>query len=361
MKCCVYTRFYYEGIFLKSFIQHYIELGFDLIIVLFHDITMFEIPELYKSKVLLIDVPNYGNYLPDMFRNHIPKDIDWVLHVDSDEFLFIHEKFPNIKTFIKSKLDYNPAINVFAFLWAWVHNLDPEKLLSLNIKKMISSSKVFVGRRLYQKTIKNDELNNKEEIWLKSMFRRDLVKDLAVHMPILKIPYIIYTPNNEIIEYDDMMHRIKTLSYNSDFWEDGFYNETCLIHLATRDIYNLIFKSLNIHSSQMKKKNIKNKKKFIEGIKNIDLRSSYDMFLHFVKTIGYKFEFPFKCEDNLNLANFELNKFNPKLSDDIAFNVSSCDFSYYYDFHTFRYLIHNTEFMLATNMIVEEYNNIFNS
>ena len=104
MKCCVYTRFYFEIIFLDAFIKHYIQLGFDLILVLYHDIQKFEVPECYKNQVKLINVPNYGNYLPDMFRNNIPNDIDWVLHVDSDEFLFIHEKFATIKEFIKSKL-----------------------------------------------------------------------------------------------------------------------------------------------------------------------------------------------------------------------------------------------------------------
>ena len=34
MKCCVYTRCYYEKQYLYNFIEHYIKLGFDKIIIL---------------------------------------------------------------------------------------------------------------------------------------------------------------------------------------------------------------------------------------------------------------------------------------------------------------------------------------
>jgi hypothetical protein len=356
MKCCVYTRFYFEIIFLDAFIKHYIQLGFDLILVLYHDIQKFEVPECYKDQVKLINVPNYGNYLPDMFRNNIPNDMDWVLHVDSDEFLFIHEKFATIKEFIKSKLEYEPTINVFSFLWAWCHNLDPNNILSGSIQDVAASSKVLVGTRLHQK---KEIRNEKKEVWLKSMFKLNAVKDLAIHMPILKEPYVIHTLANEIIRYSDMNHRIKTFSYTESFWEDGFYKDSCLLHLSTRDIHNSVFKSYNIHSSQMNKKHIQNEKKFVDGIKNIDFKSADDLLVHFQKNIGYKFTFAFDSVKKLEQANFNVKNFIPKKEFNEMNNISTNDYSYYYEFNTFRNLINNTDYMLAINMIIEEYNHLF--
>jgi len=356
MKCCVYARFHYENIFLDYFIQHYIELGFDLILILYHDIKEYEIPECYKEKVVLINVPNYGNYLPDMFRNNIPKDIDWVLNVDSDEYLYIHQKFPTIKHFIKDKLEYEPTINVFSFLWGWCHNIEPIHLLTQTLNSLVSNSNIYVGNRIYQNNTLHEKKGN--EIWIKSMFRLNLVKDLAIHMPILKEPYVIYTIKNEVIKYNNMTHRIKTLNYHEKFWESGFYEESCLIHLATRDIHNLIFKSYNIHSSQMKKKNIKDKENFENGIKNIDFKSAAELYLHFQKNIGYKFEIPFKCVKFGEKANFKIENYNPKMQSNSSV-IASSDYSYYYEFNIFRNLFNNTDYMLAINMLIEEYNKLF--
>ena len=36
MRCCVYTRFVYEVPYIESFIDHYLNLGFDKIILLYH-------------------------------------------------------------------------------------------------------------------------------------------------------------------------------------------------------------------------------------------------------------------------------------------------------------------------------------
>ena len=61
MKYCVYTRAFYETPYLDFFIEHYINLGFDMIIILKADSFSYSIPSKFKKHVQLHTVPNLEN------------------------------------------------------------------------------------------------------------------------------------------------------------------------------------------------------------------------------------------------------------------------------------------------------------
>ena len=49
MKCCVYSRFVFEYPYLNSFIEHYLNLGFDKIIILYTDIIEYPLADNLKE------------------------------------------------------------------------------------------------------------------------------------------------------------------------------------------------------------------------------------------------------------------------------------------------------------------------
>jgi hypothetical protein len=141
MKCCVYSRFIYDVCYLDFFIEHYLKLGFDKIYILYHDFVDYKLPDKWRDVVHIIDVENEGNKIPNMYFNRISQDMDWVLHVDSDEFLYIHKKYHTIHDFIKQKLNDHSKINIFQFSWVWIHKFSTYSnngsLLFQDYKKMI--------------------------------------------------------------------------------------------------------------------------------------------------------------------------------------------------------------------------------
>ena len=139
MKCCVLTRFVYELIYLDSFIEHYAKLGFDKIIILYHDVVKGEVPEKYGHLVNLHEVPNMGNQTPNLNKHLIPEDMDWVLHVDSDEFLLLHKRYDTIHDYAQEKLSQHPEINVFLLCGhgciSSTNTISPSIIFSGNTKK----------------------------------------------------------------------------------------------------------------------------------------------------------------------------------------------------------------------------------
>ena len=57
----------------------------------------------FVDKVTIINVENKGNKLLDMYKNQIPDNIDWILSVDSDEYLMLNKRYKNIKDIIETK------------------------------------------------------------------------------------------------------------------------------------------------------------------------------------------------------------------------------------------------------------------
>lgn len=302
MKCCVLTRFVYELIYLDSFIEHYINLGFDKIIVLYHDIVVGQVPQEYKPYVELHNVPNLGNQLPDKYKHLIPEDMEWVLHVDSDEFLLLHKRFKNIHDYIETKLKQHPEINIFLFMWSWVHKYDEDNDKLDNIFRKYRKK---VGNRLSEE----NKRNKTNEVWVKSMFKRSHLDTLYIHCPSMIYGYYMYC--NELIVHEDENHnKIKSLVYKNKQNEIDFYKDAVLMHLATRSMKNAVFKSQNMHKTQVKKKNMNNQELLEDYLETTNLQheNEYDIMTNLKDFIGYKIEWPMTClkmnDTVINLEDF---------------------------------------------------------
>lgn len=347
MKCCVLVRFVYELIYLDSFIEHYAKLGFDKIIVLYHDHIAGEVPEEFSDLVEIHNVENQGNQTPDANKHLIPRDIDWVLHVDSDEFLLLHKRYNSIHDYVEEKLDLHPEINAFLFMWSWVHKFDEYNQPLDNIFK---NYKKVVGNRLTEENKKT----NRKEVWVKSMFKRTHLNILHIHCPSLIYGYNLYC--NELIVLDDEYgSKIKSLLYKNHYDEQQFYTDAVLIHLATRSMKNAIFKSQNMHKTQVKKKNMNNLETLEEYLDTTDLsiENEYEILKSFKYMIGYKIEWPLKC--------LKMNEININIDDYLRgqkYNFMADYTENYYKLFT-NTVINRQDINIAMNRVIKRFNSIF--
>ena len=343
MKCCVFVRFVYELIYLDSFIEHYVNLGFDKIIVLYHDLIPAEIPENYKNYVEIHDVPNLGNKLPNEYKHVIPKDIDWVLHVDSDEYLLIHHKYSKIQDFINEKLLVHPEINIFLFPWAWLHKFDNE---NKPLNDIFKKYKMTVGNRLTSNS-------NKNEIWIKSMFRRSHLDTFYIHCPSMLYGYYLYC--NELIIEEENENKIKSLYYKNKHDEIYFYKDVILAHLATRSLQNAIFKSEHMHKSQVSKKNINDKDGLLEYVtsRNIVNEDEYTLMKTLKEYVGYKIEWPLKC--------LKMNEIDVDIENYLRDSKVDLMSDYYENYNKLfeDSITNNNNLKIALNKIINRFNIIF--
>jgi hypothetical protein len=347
MKCCVITRFVYELIYLDSFIEHYVKLGFDKIIVLYHDKVLGKVPTEFESYVNLHNVDNLGNQIPDKYKHLIPMDMDWVLHVDSDEFLLLHKRYENIQSYVEDKVTKHPEINIFLFMWAWVHKFDEE---NQPLDSIFRNYKKMVGNRL---TEENKKYNNKNEVWVKSMFKRTHLDTLYIHCPSMIYGYYLYC--NELIIHDDEQNeKIKSLLYTNKQDELNFYKDAVIMHIATRSMKNAIFKSQNMHKTQVKKKVIHNQKLLEEYLENHDIQNEneYDIMKNLKTYIGYKIEWPITCL-KMNQIVINLDDFLRGQQYDY---IASYKDNYYKLFDT---IINDPKLNIAINRVINIFNIIF--
>jgi len=343
MKCCVFTRFFNEIIYMDAFIEHYINLGFDKIIILYTDVVECEIPNKYSEKVLLYTVENNGNKTPELNKNLIPKYIDWVLHVDSDEFLLLHKKYKTIHDYINEKLKYHPDINLFFFVWSWVHKFDE---YDLKLNDIFRNYKKMVGDKYHDRKINN-------EVWIKSMFKRSEFDILHIHCPSMKNRYNIYSNEYISVNSDE---KIKTLLYKKKTDQVNFYEEAVLIHIATRSMNNAIFKSNNIHKTQVKKKKMANEIALKKYIKNNNMKNEneYNIISNIKENIGYKIEWPIKC---LKMNEIVIN-INDFLREEQEHNfMADCKDDYYKLFED--NIINDENMRIAIDKVINTFNVIF--
>ena len=345
MKCCVLTRFVYEIIYMNAFIEHYINLGFDKIIILYTDIIDPEIPAEFKKHVLLFKVKNNGNKTPDMNKHLIPSYIDWILHVDSDEFLLLHKRYNSIHDFVDEKTMEHPEINIFFFIWSWVHKFDDNEE---KLDDIFKKCKKMVGSKISNKN------KDKKEVWVKSMFRRRDLKTLYIHSPSMKKSSNIYCNEYKSIDMGD--NKIKTLFYKNIQDEVSFFRDAVLMHIATRSIKNAIFKSNNMHKTQVKKKNMSSKDKLINYVNSNDmLNENVFEIMSALKTfVGYKIEWPLKC--------LEMNEIVINISDFLRGNqeynfIEGCK-NEYYSAHE-RSVLNNSNLNIAIERVIKKFNIIF--
>lgn len=307
MKCCVYTRFVYETPYIDSFIEHYLKMGFDKIIILFHDHIRYDLDESLLEYVEIMSVPNNGNKLLNEYRHLIPEDYDWVLSVDADEFLLLHHSYPTIQDYVISKLKEDENINMFQFTWGWLHTFKMEKE-ERTLQEILSQYKIFEGSK--DKKMK--------DLWVKSMTKISDIEYITCHNCILKGPAVIcvdrrikyYGSSEDFYENqkssseeeeedsdDDEQEKEVNLLPRGYSWKDHTYSECVLVHINSRSLMNAIIKGLNIHVTQVKRKRIKDLKRLKKFINSFDLNAPIyqETMDKFIKCIGYKLKFPILC------------------------------------------------------------------
>jgi hypothetical protein len=304
MRCCVFTRFVYEVPYIESFIDHYLQLGFDKIILLYHDISRFDVPEHLIEEVELVEVENNGNKLMNEYKHLFQEDdFDWVLNVDSDEFLILGNEYTSIKEYIAVKLDEEaPEINMFQFSWGWLHAFNPPE--TYTFPDYVKNYKIFLGSKD----------TDTKDIWVKSLTKVGDIEYMTCHNCVLRndISPVIYV-NGKVFRRvckedleedhmkdsdgeDDATDEINLLPRSYALREDT-YSESILIHVNTRNMMNAIIKGLNIHVTQVKRKRIKKFKELKKFVNNFDFTQPVykETLKQFARCIGYKVKFPLLC------------------------------------------------------------------
>ena len=304
MRCCVYTRFVYEVPYIESFIDHYLQLGFDKIILLYHDICKFDVPDHLIEEVELVEVENNGNKLLNEYKHLFQEDdFDWVLNVDSDEFLILGNEYSSIKEFINAKLDEEDAeINMFQFSWGWLHAFNAPS--SFTFPDYVRNYQIFLGSKD----------TDTKDIWVKSLTKVVDIEYMTCHNCVLRnnISPVIYV-NGKVLRRVSKEDLIEENGKDSDGEEDenneinllprsyalrdNTYSEGVLIHVNTRNMMNAIIKGLHIHVTQVKRKRIKKFKELKKFVNNFDFTQPIykETLRKFARCIGYKVKFPLLC------------------------------------------------------------------
>lgn len=232
MKCCVYTRIFYETPYINYFIEHYLKLGFDHIIFLQTDNLNYFIKNKFKKFITIIKTYNYADKTLNKYINNTKK-FDWTLMIDNDEFLILHKKFKNIKDYIRKKLEINSRINIFYFRWLMVEKVD-------NINKFNSLKNILLNYNTYQNR------------FIKTMFKNKNFRRILGSHFVKTDKDCIYFENN-----------ILDKNYPIQEYTEHIYNDHFLLHLHTRSLNNLIIKSLKTKFFNKKCKNIFNLRNYI--------------------------------------------------------------------------------------------------
>jgi len=280
MKCCVYTRAFLETPYLDFFIEHYVKLGFDKIIILKADDIPYECPQQYQSNVDIHTVQNLGNELLPKYDYLVKQSgCDWCLCVDVDEILLLHKQYGCIQDFICTKTQENAQINIFYFRWAIIEKFDiqyPESLSSI-----LDTYQLFSNQHI-KTLVKISELS-------------------SIHHP-----HMCTTHSKTCIYFEDQI-----LTSNSPKQEitSQIYKESVLIHLHTRSIHNLIIKSFH---TLFFAKQIKEKQLFIDFVNNIDIssRDNIGFLENFKSFMGVKAKLPFSHASypicNIKMIDFDI-------------------------------------------------------
>ena len=342
MKCCVFVRFVYEFIYLDAFIEHYLNLGFDKIVILYHDMVEGYINLAHRDHVTLHNVPNLGNKLPDAYKNLIPRNMDWVLHVDSDEFLFLHKRYFTIHDYVREKINDNVQanINLIALNWVWIHKFDDK---NQPVHDILRNYKKHVGNAVEQK---------KKELWIKCLFKRSDLHTLYIHCPLMISGHRMYA-NGEVINFSNNMNSVRSVKYNN---ENTIYDDHALVHIATRSLKNAIFKSERIHESQVHKKNMISKTNLEYELAFLSANESeFELLKLLLENVGYKIKFPLKC---IKLPEAQIDLDNLLRVQNKTVNFESIDNNNEY-YRLYSSVLNNTKMVDVVSKIVKNYNKLF--
>uniref|UniRef100_A0A6C0DKJ1 Uncharacterized protein n=1 Tax=viral metagenome TaxID=1070528 RepID=A0A6C0DKJ1_9ZZZZ len=275
MKFGICVRSFLEGPYLDFFIEHYISLGFDKILIFKSDKEEYYVKEKYEKYVKIINVENTGNSILQENIYHIKNSgCDWTFFPDMDEILILNKEYKNIREFVERKLKIFPQINMFYFRWGMIEKYDIEA--NNTFKNIVNTYNIFSSR-----------------------FIKSMVKTSSIN--ILQDPHSCKTTDNskiylegEIINTNKSVHDLQSYSYNRD---------TVLIHIHTRSIHNIIIKSLY---TTLNAKQISSLSAFINYINNFT--EDTKLIEKFMNIIGQKAKLPFFHAES-RLSNIDLSRF----------------------------------------------------
>ena len=276
MKLCVCVRSFLENPYLDFFIEYYVLLGFDKILIFKSDTEPYSCDPKYEKYVNIINVNNSGNRILQENIHHIQHSgCDWTFFPDVDEILILHKQYNNIKEFAERKLRDYPQINMFYFRWGVIEKYDIEPNNSFN--DILSDYNVFASR------------------FIKSMVKTSCIKLLHdPHTCKMKSNSVIYLEGG-IINTNKSVHDIKEQSYNKD---------AILIHIHTRSIHNIIIKSLY---TVLNSKRILVLSEFINYINNFS--EDKNIVLSFKNMIGQKAKLPFHHSSQGYISNIDISNY----------------------------------------------------
>ncbi len=273
-KFCLFTRSFQENPYLDFFISYYIKLGFHQIIILKSDDFPYQVAQKYTEYVTIVKVLNLANKLLPKYDYLLKKmHADWTLVVDVDEFLILPKSYTSIGSYVNSKLQDNPNINVFYFRWAMVEKYDQQT--DANLQDIFTNYKWF----------SNDHIKS----FVKN---QDLKKISHPHLCQLTKPIVCYFEGETTNKPKPNHHELKASSYGDAF----------LLHIHTRSLNNLTVKAL---STQLNNKKINNKAKLRQLVEQLDQEriktTSYSpdiVFSLYQEYIGNKATLPYRHSEH---------------------------------------------------------------
>jgi hypothetical protein len=280
MKFCVCVRSFLEGPYLDFFIEYYISLGFDKILILKSDKEAYYCKPEFTSRVQIVEVDNTGNkILQENIQRIKSSGCDWTFFPDTDEILILNKQYSNIKDFTQKKLKECDQINSFYFRWAMIEKCDIDK--DTSFKNILNTYNMFSSR------------------FIKSMVRTSAIR-------------VMYDPHscgldNNIIYFEGNLININKSVH--DLQEYSYHKDATLIHLHTRSIHNVILKSL---FTVLGSKHIVSLDGFIKYIN--DFTEDTDIIESFKNLVGQKAKLPFHHSESelckIDLSNYTIPEYS---------------------------------------------------
>ena len=214
----VVTRARNEHVYLKNFIDHYLNIGFDFIYIFIESDQNYDIK---NQKIKFIKHDYKGNeVIPLMFNTFTKEEdyknkIDWILHVDVDEFLFLKDNI-NISEYI-SKF-YKENIGQFIFKWAMIENyrsIDSEN----DFQNIMDQSNLYSNHH-YKSMVKLEH---------------------GEHQPVATSAH---NPHFANIKNDTYLDNIKIEDVKGHTQIYNNYSNAILVHYHTRNLEDVFIKML---------------------------------------------------------------------------------------------------------------------
>lgn len=211
MNNIVVSRAKNEDGFIDNFVDYYLNLGFSFILILLEKDQIY-IPS--RDNVLTFTHSKKGDeinpHIPYIIKNNINIHIDWVLHVDIDEYLFLKDNMKINDYINKFKKD---NIDQFVFKWGIIENFCSINREN-NFQNMLYNNKIYSSGSY------------------KTMYKLDSVKNYSL------CTHFVYVNNDTYL--DDLQVPV-------DFFESKekkYYENAILIHFHTRCLENVFTKAL---------------------------------------------------------------------------------------------------------------------